>query len=197
MLSLICAWINGWVNNGEAGDLKRHRAHYDVTLTALSSCLFRWRRYDSGINRDPRKTRTRHTIWWIFYRHSHIRDGMRLLFDVLLYDKTQTYHLHFAHFCRCVVNYFVFWFVRRPAIVYRTQYDPIHWGLYEIMKMTLHVALLYNVLFYIGTGHGAVLYPRWRQVKTSLCIYDNVSFGWFIWEAHSFAIPGDNWRPFY
>ena len=31
MLSLICAWINGWVNNREAGDLKRHRAPYDVT----------------------------------------------------------------------------------------------------------------------------------------------------------------------
>ena len=32
MSSLICAWINGWVNSGEAGDLRRHRAHYDVTL---------------------------------------------------------------------------------------------------------------------------------------------------------------------
>ena len=32
MFSLICAWINGWVNNGEAGDLRRHRAHYDVTI---------------------------------------------------------------------------------------------------------------------------------------------------------------------
>ena len=31
MFSLICAWINGWENNGEAGDLRRHRAHYDVT----------------------------------------------------------------------------------------------------------------------------------------------------------------------
>ena len=29
---LICAWINGWVNNGEASDLRRHRAHYDVTV---------------------------------------------------------------------------------------------------------------------------------------------------------------------
>ena len=28
----ICAWINGWVNNGEAGDLRRYRAHYDVTV---------------------------------------------------------------------------------------------------------------------------------------------------------------------
>ena len=32
MCSLICAWINGWVNNREAGDLTRHRAHYDVTV---------------------------------------------------------------------------------------------------------------------------------------------------------------------
>ena len=30
--SLICAWINGSVNNREVGDLRRHRAHYDVTV---------------------------------------------------------------------------------------------------------------------------------------------------------------------
>ena len=32
MFFLICAWTNGWVNNREAGDLRRHRAHYDVTV---------------------------------------------------------------------------------------------------------------------------------------------------------------------
>ena len=32
MFSLICARINGWVNNGEAGDLRLYRAHYDVTV---------------------------------------------------------------------------------------------------------------------------------------------------------------------
>ena len=32
MFSLICAWINYWVNNREAGDLRRHRAHYDVIV---------------------------------------------------------------------------------------------------------------------------------------------------------------------
>ena len=31
MFSLICFWINGWVNNREAGHLRRYRAHYDVT----------------------------------------------------------------------------------------------------------------------------------------------------------------------
>ena len=33
MFSLICAWINGWVNNREAGDLRRNRAHYDVIVS--------------------------------------------------------------------------------------------------------------------------------------------------------------------
>ena len=32
MFSLICVWINGWANNREAGDLRRHRAHYDVIV---------------------------------------------------------------------------------------------------------------------------------------------------------------------
>ena len=32
---MICAWINGWVNNREAGDLRRHRTHYDVTVMWL------------------------------------------------------------------------------------------------------------------------------------------------------------------
>ena len=29
---VFCARIKGWVNNREAGDFRRHRAHYDVTL---------------------------------------------------------------------------------------------------------------------------------------------------------------------
>ena len=50
MFSLICAWIKGWVSNGEAGDLRRHRAHFDVTVM-------------------PRKVRRRYkimdmTFWW-------------------------------------------------------------------------------------------------------------------------------------
>ena len=36
MFSLICARINGWVNNREAGDLRRHRAHYDVIVMSCS-----------------------------------------------------------------------------------------------------------------------------------------------------------------
>ena len=32
MFSLISPWIDGWVNNGEAGDLRRRRTDHDVTV---------------------------------------------------------------------------------------------------------------------------------------------------------------------
>ena len=45
MFSLICVWINDWVNNGEAGDLRRYRIHYDVTVmikikTSIRACTY-------------------------------------------------------------------------------------------------------------------------------------------------------------
>ena len=55
MFSFICVWINGWVNNREAGDLRRHRGHYDVnvvsqnpiedTKNSSASTLSVWNKY--------------------------------------------------------------------------------------------------------------------------------------------------------
>ena len=33
LIFFISAWINGRVNNPEAGDLRLHRGHYDVTIS--------------------------------------------------------------------------------------------------------------------------------------------------------------------
>ena len=40
MFSLICVWINGWVNNREADDLRRYRAHYDVSVMCVGSGMW-------------------------------------------------------------------------------------------------------------------------------------------------------------
>ena len=42
MFYVICAWINGRANNREAGDLRRYRAQYDVTVMDLhnTGCPF-------------------------------------------------------------------------------------------------------------------------------------------------------------
>ena len=35
IFSLICAWINCWVSNREAGYFRRHRTHYDITAMVI------------------------------------------------------------------------------------------------------------------------------------------------------------------
>ena len=37
MFSLICAWTICWANNGDVRDLRRHRAHYGVTVMLFSN----------------------------------------------------------------------------------------------------------------------------------------------------------------
>ena len=36
------AWINGWVNNLEAGDLRRNRSHYDVITMDQANRQHQW-----------------------------------------------------------------------------------------------------------------------------------------------------------
>ena len=50
MFSLISVWINGWVNNREAGDLRRYRGHYDVIVMKT---------WDHFLNRLSRVTSAR------------------------------------------------------------------------------------------------------------------------------------------
>ena len=35
MFSLVCAWTSGWPNSQDAGNLRCHRAHFDIILTSL------------------------------------------------------------------------------------------------------------------------------------------------------------------
>ena len=41
MFSLNCARINGWVSNDEVGDLRRHRAHYDVIVMHELAAIYK------------------------------------------------------------------------------------------------------------------------------------------------------------
>ena len=45
MFSLICAWSDSWANNGDAGDLRRYSAHYDVIVIVRRAGLL-WSQQD-------------------------------------------------------------------------------------------------------------------------------------------------------
>ena len=64
MVSLVCARINGRVNNREAGDLRRHHAHCDVTVVKMFDTI--WHNYTIAFE-HPRlatgKTITDESAW--------------------------------------------------------------------------------------------------------------------------------------
>ena len=37
MFSLICTWTNGWANSWDAGDLRCHCTHYNITVMLMAS----------------------------------------------------------------------------------------------------------------------------------------------------------------
>ena len=55
MFSLICVWINNWVNNRETGDLRRYRATYDVIVMI-----------------EDKEWTTQHSKWWLNKRNRKI-----------------------------------------------------------------------------------------------------------------------------
>ena len=67
--SLICAQINGWVNNGEAGDLGHNHAHYDVIVKGV---------YSLGLtlpHREHINELIQATLEWGFYFTASIISG--------------------------------------------------------------------------------------------------------------------------
>ena len=61
MFSFICVWINGWVNNREAGNLRCYRAHYDVNVMYFRD-MERDRRWSHRIKKTLHVVKER--LWW-------------------------------------------------------------------------------------------------------------------------------------
>ena len=103
MFSLICVWTNGWVYNRDAGDLRRRRAHHDVTLMWWD-CFHPMRRTDLGPRLDgtvgmitgPNKQRV------LMHRHQgwNVRHGLCHIYMRYLY----IYELFIAFVCFVVCS---------------------------------------------------------------------------------------------
>ena len=110
IFSLICVWINSWVNNREAGDLRRYRAHYDVnvinaagvnfqavTVRSLVNVLEPCRRTYASMNyvitgscKGPSAVRP----WTITLSNIELLSiGPRWYISVIFYSEYQTMHL--------------------------------------------------------------------------------------------------------
>ena len=94
MFSLICVWINGWVNRREASDLRRYRAHYDV-IVMLGFVM-------GGF----------HAAWWHkFTRHWSLmlpswQWGRVMGYFLCVQNLTKVLHFYFSH-STMIYQYFV------------------------------------------------------------------------------------------
>ena len=75
MFSLICVWISGWVNNREAGDLRRYRAHYDVIVMDCAGQINVNAFSASGLA---------HTIFLLKYTHGFLVLIMWLYYQLIM-----------------------------------------------------------------------------------------------------------------
>ena len=65
MFYLICVWTNGWGNNWDVGDLRHHRAHYDVSVMSFVSR----QKHGNGYRQIyPNKVVNKHNTTWLIHR---------------------------------------------------------------------------------------------------------------------------------
>ena len=83
------AWINGWVSNREAGDLRRHRTYYDVIVMslygALGSCVTA---YDACIINSLPPGRFEHNFRQVIFKIISVTDGWGILQNCSQMDAT-------------------------------------------------------------------------------------------------------------
>ena len=96
MFSLICVWINGWVNNREAGDLRRYRAHYDVTVMFQMTINHHWFSLGWNVSTSP---------WYV----KPLLEQKMAKFSLMpLYASPSTNEIHQSYLSRLCGNWLYF-----------------------------------------------------------------------------------------
>ena len=141
VLYLIFAWINAWVNNREAGDLRRHRTHYDVTVIMKKRVDFLYIKLCSHYLLS---------IYLSFLSTTRVNDDN----DCIIYDLTTTEmeHIYFYTLNNCIKS-----FCLQTSLVLTCPCINVYLQrvMHIIAQLTVHYNILKrgNVCFYITLGH--------------------------------------------
>ena len=165
MFSLICAWINGWVNNREAGDKRRHRDHYDVIVREICASLTGCKHFI--VQRCPKHILT--SLWLPCY--------MPLISGVMI-KITQSLRGTFQ-----VVTKVDSWTVIGEQYLYITLKRRNLYGKEMLMDLLFNwlVTIWKDVDKFIDIKGGVVI--NWRHSQIS-------AFGIFQWPAYGCVVHG-------
>ena len=129
MFSLICGWTNGWVNNRDAGDLRRHGARYDVIVMNTIITL----RLNKRFSKQSRRW-CFETPWRSLWRHCN---GYNYYADVAWASwrlKAPTNHL-FNRLFKVNIKSLHHWSPRGFSRKGTAMRKPFQWRHGEIFKM--------------------------------------------------------------
>ena len=100
MFSLICTWIDSWVNNREAVDLKCNRAHYDITVMFYVDSDAIW----------CLTTSQKILRYWLMVPSHYLNHGWLNMNDVPYHLLSKWFHRKYSrqHLLRCVLKLHIF-----------------------------------------------------------------------------------------
>ena len=135
MFSLIWTWTNDGVNNRDAGDFRRHRAHYDVTVMdrAYDKSLTQWKLSGETGEVIPPKFISPWTKWPPFrrrYFQMHFPDWKVLYFG---WNFTEVFSWRYNWQQPSTGSDNGLAPYMRESIIW-TNADPIHWRIYAALQ---------------------------------------------------------------
>ena len=159
MFSLIYAWINDWVNNREAGDLRRHRGHYDVNVMRRSNIKIHLLDSNARILIPIR-------VWF------HAKRGKVIVMKLIDYYFTCQYQYN-------VTLTYGTW-------LKSLQTDTEHIGAYTIYSLSVYPFYTYPLIYYcLGSGcHFKVTFKWLMSRRQSQTLNENVTLygvNWAMW----------------
>ena len=99
MFSLICVWINGWVNNREAGDLRRYRTHYDVIMMIFFIFAAVYQQWMGGLPVGRYVPNHQPMQWWSYCKYPGRRPGE---YELNTLRPTQNGRRFADDMCKCI-----------------------------------------------------------------------------------------------
>ena len=95
MFSLICVWINGWVNNIKAGDLRHNCGHYDVDVMREKWKIEMFNKRLKALIKWPRLNTLGRTL---LNTLSHLSSNAWMLLQMCLYHDDVIKWKHFPRY---------------------------------------------------------------------------------------------------
>ena len=90
MFSLIYAWTNGWVNTWDAGDLRRHLVHYDVSVMSIQLWGGTWLTLLKNLETLAWNDLYEHVLLFFFVKRFILPDNLRVQ-PIILYRCMPTF----------------------------------------------------------------------------------------------------------